>query len=116
MNMAVEAQRLSDLPLTPGRILYQTKSFTTQLVPQLVYDAVCAKVREIGLSLEVKGAFDSHMAVRVHPNDWAQLLQWMRQQGKYDDRAGPLGSIELDGLTVLQDVGAKVPHLELVVG
>lgn len=87
------------------------KTFTTQAVPFMVHLALRRAVSDVLDS--IPGIVHSHTAVMIHPRDWGWYLEYLRQQGTLDEKTGPIGSLEIEGITVLQDVGGKVPHLEL---
>lgn len=94
------------------------QTFTTQRVPKLVHDAIEREVERVLGELKPKDMLpvrSSHLCVMIHPNDWRWMLEYMRQQGTLDESNGPInvGSVEISGITVLQDLGGKVPHLEL---
>lgn len=163
-DMAREAERLSDLPMSAGRmlreagllegpegeayappigVLYTTrqyscgcraqgtgdvpnycpehgvpeitppKTFTTQLIPTLVFNAARAEVMEM---LSEPRARSLHRCVMIHPDDFAQLVMYTRQQGTLDKVPdNSISSLEINGITVMPDASWKVPHLELTV-
>lgn len=104
--------------MTPGPVVYvPPKTFTTQTVPSMVFRKLKEHVETLRSRFGTRevGRHLPHAAMIVHPRDWNFVLEYLRQQGTLNETAGPTGTIEIDGLTVLPDVGAKVPHLELSV-
>lgn len=98
----------------PGAIKYlPPKTFTTQMVPHLVYQAILKHVEHVRFQLQ--GSYP-HAALRIHPRDWQFLEDFLRQQGQLKEVDGPMGWVEIEGLTVLKDMSANVPHLDLSVG
>lgn len=98
----------------PGVPVYvPPKSFTTQQVPHLVYQAILKHVEHVRYQLQ--GSYP-HAALRIHPRDWQFLEDFLRQQGQLKEVDGPMGWVEIEGLTVLKDMSANVPHLDLSVG
>lgn len=91
------------------------KTFTTQLVPTLVFNAAKALVDEM-LALPYPRSY--HHCLMIHPNDWHQLGLYMTQQGTLQQTQvafNNISSLEISGVTVMPDLSAKVPHLELSV-
>lgn len=88
------------------------KTITTQQVPHLVYEAI---VRHVNHTNRQMGPYP-HAAIRIHPRDWQFLEDFLRQQGQLKEVDGPMGWVEIEGLTVLKDMSANVPHLDLSVG
>ena len=90
--------------------------FTTQMIPSMVWkrlEGIASTI--IGQTMVLPPGIRSHVSVRVHPRDWGFVREYLRQQGTLDEAVKPLGSIELNGITVLEDVSGTVPHMDLVV-